>query len=284
MNSELLDKITEAIVSGSPAPEMTPVPDLSLPAVYYDGRQFYIPKSPDGWVSVDKSSVREFLVHSGLSARRTEDAPQSQVDVTILRIQTEHHVSFVGPLAGYAAGPREMNGTQILVTTSPTWVAPVPGAFPVLSELLDNLLGELQRTYFHGWLKTALEMYRTRIWQPGQVLALCGPVGAGKNLLREIITALLGNRVAFPHPFMTGRTAFSSDLFGSETLAIEDQQESIDIRTRRLFAASIKDMAVNKDQRCERKHCEAFTLVPLRRLIVSMNDDAERIQGTTSAR
>jgi DNA helicase TIP49 (TBP-interacting protein) len=124
----------------------------------------------------------------------------------------------------------------------------------------------------------ALEMFRTRIWQAGQVVALCGPVGAGKTLLRLIITEMLGGRVAFPHSFMTGRTAFSGDLFGAETLAIEDQQESIDIRARRHFGAAIKDLAVNRDQRCERKHCDALTLVPLRRVIVTMNDDAERIQ------
>ena len=121
-------------------------------------------------------------------------------------------------------------------------------------------------------------MFRTRVWQSGQVVALCGPVGAGKTLLRLITTEMLGGRVAFPHSFMTGRTAFSSDLFGAETLAIEDQQESVDIRARRHFGAAIKDMAVNSDQRCERKHCDALTLVPLRRVVVTMNDDAERIQ------
>ena len=77
---------------------------------------------------------------------------------------------------------------------------------------------------------------------------------------------------------MTGRTAFSSDLFGAETLAIEDQQESIDIRARRHFGAAIKDLAVNSDQRCERKHCDPVTLVPLRRVVVTMNDDPERVQ------
>jgi hypothetical protein len=279
MKSEpLLDKIRQAIVAGTPDAELTSRSELPLPDVYYDGRQFYIPNSSGGWVPVNTSSAWQFLISIGFSGRRADDELQSQADVMILRVQREHDVSYVGPLAGYPAGLYTMNGAKILVTSSPIFIEPKPGKFDLLRQLLENLLGETQLIYFFAWLKVALEMFRTRIWQPGQVLALCGPVGAGKNLLRLIITVLLGGRVAFPHLFMTGRTTFSSDLFGAETLAIEDQQESIDIRARRHFGAAIKDMAVNKDQRCERKHCDALTLVPLRRVVVSMNDDPERIQ------
>jgi hypothetical protein len=273
-----LGKITQDIVAQTPEPKLTPITDLPLPDVYYDGRNFYIPNSSGGWVAVNKSSARQFLISIGFSGQRDEDEVQAQADAMILRIQTEHDVVFVGPLAGHPAGLCTVNEAKILVTSSPKFIEPKPGEFQLLDRLLKNLLGETQLIYFYGWLKVALEMFRTRVWQPGQVLALCGPVGAGKNLLRQIITALLGGRVAFPHSFMTGRTAFSSDLFGAETLAIEDQQESIDIHARRHFGAAIKDMAVNKDQRCDRKHCEALTLVPLRRVVVSMNDDPERIQ------
>ena len=184
--------------------ELTPITDVALPDVYYDGRQFYIPNSSGGWVPVNMYSAGQFLISRGFSARRAKDELQSQVDVMILRIQTEHDVDYVGPLAGYPAGHYSMNGGRILVTSSPTFIQPKPGEFDLLRQLLENLLGETQLIYFFAWLKVALDMFRTRIWQPGQVVALCGPVGAGKTLLRLIITALLGGRVAFPHLFMTG--------------------------------------------------------------------------------
>jgi hypothetical protein len=45
MKSKLLDEITQAITAEAPEPELTPITDVALPDVYYDGRQFYIPTS-----------------------------------------------------------------------------------------------------------------------------------------------------------------------------------------------------------------------------------------------
>src|SRR6202030_3105133 len=113
---------------------------------------------------------------------------------------------------------------------SPVFLTSQAGEFPILRKLLDNLFGQEQLLYFYSWLKVALGMYSSGRWSPGQLLALSGVVRAGKNLLRKLITRILGGRVAFPHAFMTSRTIFSSDIFGAETLAIEDQHESTDIR------------------------------------------------------
>jgi hypothetical protein len=274
----LLDDITKAIAEGGDDPPSIGVADVALPDVYYDGTSFYIPNKSGGWVRVDKRSARDFLVKEGFSSRRAENEPQSQVDVMLVRIQTEHDVAYVGPLAGYKAGLYPMNGVQVLVSTSPVFLTPQAGEFPILRKLLENLLGQEQLLYFCSWLKVSLEMYRSGRWQPGQLLALAGVVGAGKNLLRKIITRILGGRVAFPHAFMTSRTIFSSDMFAAETLAIEDQQESTDIRARRNFGAAIKNVTANEDQRCERKHCDPLTLKPLWRIIISVNDDPERLQ------
>ena len=277
MDAKLLDKLTEAIDAGE---HRSPNPAIGkpMPHVFYNGKNFYIPNNAGGWVSVDSRSARAFLVKQGFSSRRADDEVQSEVDVMMIRIQTEHDVGYVGPLAGHVAGCHIMNGERILATSSPKFIEPNPGNFPVVRAILDNLLGPKQLVYFFGWLKVALEMFRTCSWQPGQVLALCGPVDAGKNLLRLIITSVLGGRVAFPHAHMIGQTNFNSDLFRAETLAIEDEQESVDIRARRKFGAAIKNFAVNQDQRCERKNQEALTLRVLRRLVISMNDEPERIQ------
>ena len=53
MKSEsLLDEITQAITAEAPDTELTPITEVELPEVYYDGRQFYIPNSSGGWVPV----------------------------------------------------------------------------------------------------------------------------------------------------------------------------------------------------------------------------------------
>jgi hypothetical protein len=276
MNPDILDKLTTAILDGN-EPEPVQVTALALPEVYYDGSRFHLPKPSGGWVSADHRSARAYLVHVGFSSERSKEERQSVVDALVVRIQTEHHVIYVGPLAGYPAGLREMNGALILVTNSPKFIEAKAGPFPMLHGLLDNLLGAEQLLYFYSWLKIALDTFVSGMWQPAQVLALFGPPGAGKNLLRRIITAILGGRVARPQNFMSGRTAFNLDVLGAETLALEDEQGSTDIRARRDFAQRIKDFAVNQDQRCEAKHCDALILQPLWRLIISGNDDPERL-------
>ncbi len=273
----LLDEMNRAIKESQPEPEVA-VSQIKLPQVYYDGSSYYVPDNSGGWVTVDRQSLAQYLISLGFDPKKGDDEPQSQINAVIVRIQTEHNVDYCGPVAGYPAGLHRMNGHKILVTSSPSFIAPQPGEFPLLLQILTNLLGAAQLPYFYGWLKTAIEMYRSRIWRPGQVLALCGPVGSGKGLLRLLITCLLGGRVATPHSFMTGRTIFNSDMIGAETLAIEDQTESVDIRARRHFGAAIKNITVNRDQRCEGKGRDAVMVPPLWRLIVSMNDEAERVQ------
>ncbi|HEV2804770.1 MAG TPA: hypothetical protein VGW57_07565 [Chthoniobacterales bacterium] len=273
-NQPILGKIEEALAPSVPVPDTG---DLELPQVYYDGHRFHIPKRDGGFVPTDRRGTRDYLISLGFSGRRGEGKGQAVADALLVRIQTEHHVAYVGALAGYHAGLRVMNGRQILVTDSPKFVKPQPGDFPLLLAVLTNLLGNEQLLYLYSWLKVALDTFSSGHWQPHQVLALFGPVGAGKNLLRQIITAILGGRVARPHNFMSGRTAFNLDVFGAETLAIEDEQGKTDIRSRREFAQRIKDIAVNQDQRCEAKHCDAGMLVPLWRMIISGNDDPERL-------
>ena len=87
-------------------------------------------------------SAGQFLIGRGFSARQAKDERQSKVDVMILRIQTEHDVDYVGPLAGYPAGLCTMNGAKILVTSSPKFIEPKPGTFDLLHGLLTNLLAK----------------------------------------------------------------------------------------------------------------------------------------------
>ncbi len=261
-----------------PTPLAKPSPPPLLPDICYDHKS-YLSRDARGtsYIRVDRRSITDHLIQFGFSDELEKGKEYSPIDALLVRIQREQHVVWTGALAGYPAGAVTMNGQPILVTSSPEFLTPQTGDWTQLQQVLENLLGPEQLIYFYGWLKVSLRMFRLRLFQPGQALALFGPPGAGKNLLRQWITAMLGGRVAFPIDYMMGRTNFNSELFGAETLAIEDQQEGVDYRARRHFGARIKDLTVNSERRCEAKHCAAVTLSPLTRLIISANDEAERV-------
>ena len=58
---------------------------------------------------------------------------------------------------------------------------------------------------------------------------------------------------------------------------LEDEAESIDIRSRRHFAANIKTILTGRDQNCHAKNREALTLQPIWRMTLTLNDDPERL-------
>lgn len=254
---------------------------LPLPNVYYDvGTQaYFIPKESDeGWVKVSRQAAQNYLVSVGFNSQRKKNELQSEVELTLVRILREHYVEYAGQIAGFKIGWYVMNGNRILVTASPTFVLPKPGEFPLITKVLNNLLGPEQLPYLYGWTKIALDMYQSAKWQPGQALALCGPKNAGKSLFGDILKVLFGGRVSHPYTYMIGRTQFNNDLISNELLVIDDAAESTDYRSRRHFGAEIKKMTVTQDQRCERKFADAIMLKPLRRLIILLNDDPERMQ------
>jgi hypothetical protein len=196
-------------------------------------------------------------------------------------IQTTQNVAYVGPLAGYESGIYHMGGHQILVTDSPRFIVPQAGTWPTLEALFRGMFldGELdQRPYFYGWIKSAMGSFRQRRWKASQLIAMAGPVSAGKSLVQNLLTAMFGGRSSKPYAFMMGQTTFNSHMFGAEHLMLEDEAESIDIRSRRHFAANIKTILTGRDQNCHAKHREALVLQPIWRMSLSLNDDPERLQ------
>jgi hypothetical protein len=134
-----------------------------------------------------------------------------------------------------------------------------------------------QRPYFYGWLKSARDSLLNGRWKASQLFAMAGPVGTGKSLTQNLITLMLGGRSTKPFQYMMGQTTFNSHMFRGEHQMLEDEAESIDIRSRRQFAANIKTILTNKDQNCHGKNREALTLQPVWRMTLSLNDDPERL-------
>ena len=173
-----------------------------------------------------------------------------------------------------------MSERRILVTESPRIVEPRRGEWSLLNAVIRGLLHDPlvdQRPYLYGWLKIGYVTLRAAERRPGQALVLAGVHDCGKSLIQNLITVILGGRSARPYQFMSGLTAFNSDLFEAEHLMIEDEQASTDIRARRNFGAQLKNITVVDWQRCHAKNRVAISLMPFWRLSISVNDEPENL-------
>lgn len=249
--------------------------------VFYDsGRKTYwLPNTRGEWMDVTTASLRLFLRNAGMSGEFTKGDPNplTPLEQEMFRIQHNCDVHYAGPLAGYPVGLYDVGGNRVLVTRGRKTVEPRKGRWPVLSKFLIQLLGD-QRTHVLCWLKAAVEALQAGPpFRPGQMLALAGPAGCGKSLLQGLITELLGGRTSKPYRYLTGQTAFNSDLFTAEHLAIEDEAASTDLRTRRMFGAQLKNLIVNETQSFHAKGRDALTLTPFWRVSVTLNDEPENL-------
>ena len=181
---------------------------LPLPEIYFDhqGGKFFTLDEKANWISFNAGDVERYLKDLGYSdkAGGTEN---SEAAKCILDIQRRQNIAYAAPLAGYPKGIYEIQGKNILVTTSPCLIMPKKGAYPKLQAVLDGLLVDQaidQRPYIYGWLKMAVETLCAGQQRPGQALVLAGEKNCGKSLLQNLITAMLGGRAAKPYQFMTG--------------------------------------------------------------------------------
>jgi len=206
--------------------------------------------------------------------------PYGETADKLTEVQSEKAVNYFGPLAGYRKGFTIEDGNRLLVTESPAIIRPAKGGFETLDGFFRGLL-QLpefdQISVFYGWLKIGYEALARNERRPGQALVLAGPAGAGKSLLQNLITEILGGRSAKCYRYMSGRTDFNGDLFGAEHLMVEDDQPSTDFRSRRQFGTNIKEITVNEVQSCHAKHRQAMSLKPFWRMTVSVNDEPENL-------
>jgi len=206
----------------------------------------------------------------------------SPCEQEIARIQTECSIVFAGQVAGLKAGiHNDPNTGYFLVKENPKYITPVPGAFPTLETLFDNLFNDPvadQRPYLYGWLRWTMEAYYSGIPRRGHALILIGPPNVGKSLFQDIFTAMVGGGVGRPYQYMTGQTTFNSDMFAYVHQRIEDESAPGIFRSKDLFTEKFKELVTHVEKRCHPKGREALTLIPLWRLTMSLNDEPESLK------
>jgi hypothetical protein len=227
-----------------------------------------------------KRDMRFHRISSALIPRR----PWSQLDIVLQEIQEKKFVNYVGALAGKSCGFYSENGTRFLVTSEPHIIVPVKGSWSTLETFIVHLLcgntepyGEDQLAVLYGWLKVAYCALRNRRLQPGQALALAGPVESGKSLLQAIITQILGGRCAKAALFLQGRTDYNGELFEAEHLMLEDESASTLHKDRLALGTSIKEVTANRVHACHPKFRQIVNLSPYWRITLTLNDRQERL-------
>lgn len=251
----------------------------ALPPLYYSESGFWLKdRAGSRFLPIQRGDLPGVCALRDLSV--PEKAGLSKFDTLRARVVTENFVDYANPLAGHRTGLfATSDGRRILVTSEPAAVFDEPGKRgPVdfIERTCAGLFGDgeqLQCVIY--WLKVAVEVLRFGTFGPGQLLVLAGPRECGKSFFHFLITELLGGRVGKPYKFMTGQTPFNADLAQAESLVIEDEAAHKDIRSRRAFGYSIKQLCANESFDVHGKNKQAITLPTFRRISCSLNEEAD---------
>jgi hypothetical protein len=239
--------------------------DTAFTGVVYESlKSKYLLTSAEGeWMKVGETQVKNYLeTNRGLQMGSGATSKQMRECMDFITRKSNVHIST--PLAGYGTGIYSFDGKRVLVTSSPKIIRPKADFWPTIASVLEGMLGEEQIEYFYGWLKIAYTALATGKLVPGQMVVFAGPKDCGKSFAQNyIVTPILGGRHAKPYQYMTGQTAFNSELFQGEHLIIADEVPATEYKERIAFGASIKNLVAEPSQRYHAKGVDAFMLPPL---------------------
>jgi hypothetical protein len=262
-----------------------PVPAAPQPAspnplddLHYDPNsgQWWTRNAWGDYAQINGERVRTLFTESGVSPTKDQTGA-SDVDRELLRRTRDTRIRYAGSVAGHRAG---LYG-KVLVTESVDPLPAVPGDCSRIQTYLHNLLDQNDDQYWRliFWLALRRRAVLTNTWRASQALALVGPAACGKSFVQaQVITKLLGGRIAKPYRYMSGATEFNGDLFAAEHLCISDEAPGRDIHSRRSLGSHIKSMLFDIDQSCHPKNRQAVTLRPIWAMSISLNDEPENLQ------
>lgn len=229
-----------------------------------------------------------------IAAKPRENEVQGEIDMVLAWVRKNRMVEAVFPaLAGYMAGLHELrDGKRVVVRMAPRLVSPVQGKWDTIKELIegrldlsrDGVKDANQSVYFHAWLQTA---YRSLLTgkpgsrKPGHILGIFGPGGCGKSRLQiNIITPMLGGRIADPTSFMTGEDSYNVDMMGAEHQCVEElQKPSWSAGDRVNLSESMKRIVATESKRLRMMRTDPITVDPFWRMSITMNNDPDKIRA-----
>ena len=239
------------------------------------------------WQPLKIASFKRILTARGLTNKIGKGEDLSEIDLEIVRVQTENDVARYGPLCGRNSGFYESDGCRVLVTENLNLIEPQPGSAPTITAVLNGLfrnseseaVGSAQIATFLGWLKSSVEALRGGRQQQQQALAVCGERDCGKSVLQHhIITPCLAGRAADAERYFLRGNDFNADLFAAEHLVLDDCRASTKIADRLAFAAKIKQHTVGSTvASLHGKGRDAVTVRPWWRISITCNDDPESL-------
>lgn len=259
---------------------LTVLPELPKPAFYYEAakNKYWILNADQHWMQMIKDDVCLLLEKAGYNTKPPKGKSYSQADDYLSQVRTVKSISFAAPIAGQQAGIRETPDARYLVTRSPNLITPSKGDWSDIKILGERLFGVEQWEYVLGWSKTAVTGLYANKCTRGQILVLAGAAGCGKSFWqKQIITPMLGGRLAKPLQFMQGQTSFNEDIIKAEHLMLEDENAHTDMKSRQAFGAAIKNFTVNVSQRMHGKGKEAGMVDSSHWVSMSLNDEPESL-------
>lgn len=240
---------------------------------------FWAINGKNQWQQFNTDGMSRMLKTLGYFATTNKGDTASEIDGFLHKICFWKSVDWAGELGGWQVGRQEIGGLDVLVTRGNRPIKPKRGNYPLIRSFFKTLLGNKQLPYFLGWVKGSLQSLREGYpFRPGQLVAFAGGVNCGKSFAQLLVTHLLGGRQGDPTSFLVDKTEFNSDFLKAEHLCIEDRAlKDFSYARRRNFAANLKGMIVNQDQRVHPKGKEA-TLLPVgSRITLSCNDSPEAL-------
>jgi len=248
---------------------------ITLDNTYYHKGSYYILDSTtERYISVNSEGMTRQLRMLGYS-NKGADGEMSAVDKFKAHVELYNSVDACGALAGRSIGQRPIKGSSMkyLVTRKNTRVEAIEGNWDNIQSILVKQYGEDQLRYLYSWLHRARYQLNHEEYNAGHTLVISGAVGGGKSFgVNKVFLPLFGG-LADAERAMCRDNQFNSDLVGAELLLIDDADLSRRMEDRRSFGKKIKGLTSNAGYvSCHPKGVDAFTLNPLWRLIIAIND------------
>ena len=195
------------------------------------------------------------LATAGISMQREQGASVTDAGRVLSFIQLNNSIDGAAPLIfGKPNTVVDCHGRRVLNTSRLRMLEPAPGKcgpeqFPFIYSWLQSVVrpapGLLPYESLMAWIARYYRALREGKPALGQAAFLCGPPNCGKTLLSvRVMCPLFGNRMANPYDFLTGKTAFTDNLFESGLWVINDE-ESPNERSRNSMLSKVKSAVVN---------------------------------------